>query len=104
MDAREQVIKWLNDNGHAKVTSKIIPLDNGHFRPVVEVIMGCLEQVKSVDLDSVGGSLLSNLHVDYFENVECEIDGEMKDMHEYRILVEPDSEQHLIVEKMFGEQ
>jgi len=54
MDTREQVIKWLNDNGHAKVTSKIIPLDNGNFRPVVDVIMGCLEQVKSVDLDDVG--------------------------------------------------
>jgi len=56
MYEREQVIKWLNENGHAKVTSKILPLDNGHFRPVVEVIMGCLQQVKKCDLADVGGN------------------------------------------------
>ena len=52
----ELIIKWLNENGHAKVTSKIIPLDNGNFRPVVDVIYNCLQQVKKFDLADVGGN------------------------------------------------
>ncbi len=77
-------------------------LQAGRYK-IVQIEVG--NQVKNnVDLADVGGLLLNDIHVDYFENVECEIDGEMKDMHEYRILVEPDSKQHLTMEKMFGEQ
>lgn len=31
---------------------------------------------------------------DLFENVECDIDGEIKLMNEYRILVEPNSKEN----------
>ena len=31
---------------------------------------------------------------DFFENVECDIDGEIKLMNEYRILVEPNSKEN----------
>jgi hypothetical protein len=60
------------------------------------------QQVKKCDLADVGGSLLEGIDADYFENIECEIDGEIKDMHEYRILVEPDSNEYKQMRKLFG--
>jgi len=82
MDTREQVIKWLNDNGHAKVTSKIIPLDNGNFRPVVDVIMSCLEQVNSVDLAGVVG------RSEQVKCPNCELDYDKEEIEMFRGLCE----------------
>ena len=40
---------------------------------------------------------------DLFENVECNIEGEIKLMNEYRILVEPNSEEErLLLKHLYG--
>lgn len=57
------------------------------------------QQVKNCDLADVGGSLPE---ADIFEDVICEIEGEYKEMTEYRILVEPDSEDDQKMRKLFG--
>lgn len=97
----KEIARHITEVAEGKVDWTKAPCELWIEREINEYVQ---QQVKTVDLADVGGLLLSDLHVDYFENVECEIDGEMKDMHEYRILVEPDSEQHLMVEKMFSEQ
>jgi len=40
--------------------------------------------------------------IDFFDNIETEIDGESQLMNEYRILVEPDSKEEKIVKRIFG--
>lgn len=49
-------------------------------------------------------ALLPSIEVDLFENVECNVYGEQKLMHEYRILVEPDSQEHKFIEGMLARQ
>lgn len=49
MSDREKVIEWLNNNGFVKPTSKILPMDSGHFCPVVSVILQCMDYVKSCE-------------------------------------------------------
>ena len=39
---------------------------------------------------------------DIFENVDCDIDGEIKLMNEYRIVVEPNSKEDKILTKIFN--
>ena len=48
-----------------------------------------------------GNTLLSIIlsSADLFENVECNIEGEIKPMNEYRILVEPNSEEDRLLSK-----
>ena len=66
---------------------------------VLKYITELEQQVKSVDLADVGGSLPD---ADIFEDVICEIDGKYKEMTEYRILVDPDSEDDKKMRKLFG--
>ncbi len=53
----------------------------------------------------VGNTVLAAVlsSADLFENVECNIDGEIKLMNEYRILVEPNSEEdRLLTNLLYG--
>lgn len=48
--------------------------------------------------------LLSEMWVDFFPDVECEVEGEVKIMHEYRIMVEDGSEQHKMLEELLNSE
>jgi len=70
----------------------------------VRVAAAWAEKMVGIVMEEVNEKmkLPNDTWIDFFDNIETEVDGESKLMNEYRILVEPDSKEEKIVKRVLG--